>query len=89
MAWIKRKSGMQPLKEWAGTKATYSKKKAGNKVLRKTLCRFPMVSETARCAAFDCDEPAAAKGWTCKRQERRCQAHAHHMCMGALTPCKY
>ena len=60
MAGIKRKSGIQPLKEWAGTKATYPKKKAGNKVLKKPLCRFPMESGAARCAAFDCDEPAAA-----------------------------
>ena len=47
-----------------------------------------MVSEAARCAAFDCDEPATATGWTCRRQERRCQAHAHHTCKGTLTPCK-
>jgi hypothetical protein len=38
---------MQPLKEWAGVKATYPKKKARTKVLKKTLRRFPMESETA------------------------------------------
>jgi hypothetical protein len=88
MAGIKRKSGMHQLKEWAGVPATYPKTKARNKVLKKTLRRFPMESEATRCAAFECDEPATGAGWTCRRQERRCQAHAHHLCKGVLTPCR-
>ena len=49
MAGIKRKSGMQPLREWTRNKTkTYPKKRARNKVLRKTLRRSPMVSEAAR-----------------------------------------
>ena len=79
MSGIKRKSGMQQLKEWEGVKATYPKTKARNKLLKKTLRRFPMESETTRCAAFECDEPATGAGWTCRRQERRCQSHAHHL----------
>ena len=69
MAGIKKKSGMQPLKEWEGVKATYPKTKARNKVLKKTLriSRLPMESETATSPAFECDEPPTAAPWTCTR----------------------